>query len=202
MLMVSVMIAAALMPMVPEATELRDDAKAMRASISTDAVNNTLTLYEDGGYVGYYVSVDEAPDGVLVITPSSDDAGVMFDPSYIKITKADWDMWHWFDVRVDPDDDANDTIATITHAITGTDTVFSTSTVADISLTAWDMDIDTDVDGLHDGIDADDDGDGVADLDEEAGCELSTDCDGDNVSDAQDAFDTDSTETTDTDGDG
>ena len=47
LLMVSVMIAAALMPMVPEATELRDEAKAMRASISTDVANLTI---DEGGW--------------------------------------------------------------------------------------------------------------------------------------------------------
>ena len=144
LLMVSVMIAAALMPMVPEATELRDEAKAMRASISTDVAN--LTIDEGGWEEWYSVTLDEAPNGVLVITPSSDAAGISLDPSYLKFTKANWDMTQWVYVSAASDDDGNDTVATITHAISGDDTGFSTSPAGDIAVTAYDMDVDSDVD--------------------------------------------------------
>ena len=88
LLMVAVMIAAAIVPMTPEAVELRDEARAMGASISTDVTSLTL---DEGGYNWYEVSLDEAPDGTLVITPSSDNSAVTLDPSYIKFTKVNWD---------------------------------------------------------------------------------------------------------------
>ena len=150
----------------------------------------------------YEVSLDEAPDGTLVITPSSDNSAVTVDPSYIKFTKVNWDTSQWVYVDIlDTDDDGADTTATITHSISGTDTVFATAP-GDVSVTGTDYDTDTDGDGLHDGLDTDDDGDGVDDTAEVAGCELLADCDGDLVNDDTDAFITDATEDTDTDGDG
>jgi len=198
--MVAVMIASAILPMAPEAAELRDEARAMGAAVSTDVT--TLTL-DEGGWTWYEVSLDEAPDGTLVITPSSDNSAVTVDPSYIKFTKVNWDMPQYISVDIfDMDDDGADTTATISHSLSGTDTVFSAATIGDISVTGTDWDTDTDSDGLHDGIDTDDDDDGVDDTDEDAGCDLLADCDGDGVNDDTDAFDTDASEDTDTDGDG
>jgi hypothetical protein len=197
--MVAVMIASAILPMVPEAAELRDEARAMGASITTDVTSVTL---DEGGSTMYEVSLDEAPDGTLVITPSSDNPAVTVDPSYIKFTKANWDTSQWVYVDIlDTDVDGADTTATITHSISGTDTVFATAP-GDVSVTGTDYDTDFDGDGLHDGVDSDDDGDGVDDSAEDAGCDLLADCDGDGVNDDADAFDTDATEDTDTDGDG
>ena len=179
LLMVAVMIASAILPMVPEAAELRDEARAMGASISTDVTTVTL---DEGGSTWYEVTLDEAPDGTLVITPSSDNSAVTVDPSYIKFTKVNWDMPQYIYVDItDTDDDGADTTATISHSISGTDTVFS-SAPGDVSVTGTDWDIDTDGDGLHDGLDSDDDADGI--------------------DDDSDAFPLDASETTDTDGDG
>ncbi|MDG1540102.1 MAG: LDL receptor domain-containing protein, partial [Candidatus Thalassarchaeaceae archaeon] len=199
LLMVAVMIASAILPMVPEAAELRDEARAMGASISTDVTTVTL---DEGGWTVYEVSLDEAPDGTLVITPSSDNSAVTVDPSYLKFTKVNWDMPQYVYVDItDTDDDGADTTATISHSISGTDSVFSTAP-GDVSVTGTDYDTDTDGDGLHDGLDTDDDDDGVDDSAEDAGCDLLADCDGDGVNDDTDAFDTDANATTDTDGDG
>ena len=180
LLMVAVMIAAAIVPMAPEAVELRDEARAMGASISTDVTSLTL---DEGGSNWYEVSLDEAPDGTLVITPSSDNSVVTVDPSYIKFTKVNWDMpqYIWVDIA-DTDDDGADTMASISHSISGSDTVFASATIGDVSVTGTDYDVDTDGDGLHDGLDSDDDGDGIGD--------------------ENDAFPLDSSEDTDTDGDG
>ena len=136
LLMVAVMIASAILPMVPEAAELRDEARAMGASISTDVTTVTL---DEGGWTMYEVSLDEAPDGTLVITPSSDNSVVTVDPSYIKFTKVNWDMPQYIYVDItDTDDDGADTTATISHSISGTDTVFSTAP-GDISVTGTDL---------------------------------------------------------------
>ena len=148
LLMVAVMIASAILPMVPEAAELRDEARAMGASISTDVTTVTL---DEGASVMYEVSLDEAPDGTLVITPSSDNSAVTLDPSYIKFTKVNWDMPQYVYVDItDTDDDAVNTTATISHTIAGTDTVFASATLADISVTGVDYDVDFDNDGMHD----------------------------------------------------
>ena len=71
LLMVTVMIASALMPMVPEAAELRDEAKTMRTAVSTDVSGLGI---DEGDWGMYEVTLDEAPNGVLVVTPSSDNA--------------------------------------------------------------------------------------------------------------------------------
>ena len=148
LLMVAVMIAAAIVPMAPEAVELRDEARAMGASISTDVTSLTL---DEGGSNWYEVSLDEAPDGTLVITPSSDNSVVTVDPSYIKFTKVNWDMpqYIWVDIA-DTDDDGADTTAAISHSISGSDTVFASATIGDVSVTGTDYDVDTDGDGLPD----------------------------------------------------
>ena len=162
LLMVAVMIASAIVPMAPEAVELRDEARAMGASISTDVASLTL---DEGSSNWYEVSLDEAPDGTLVITPSSDNSVVTVDPSYIKFTKVNWEMPQYVYVDIaDTDDDAVNTTATISHTIAGTDTVFASATLANISVTGVDYDVDYDGDGLHDGVDTDDDGDGTLDL--------------------------------------
>ena len=200
LLMVAVMIASAILPMVPEAAELRDEAREMRASITTDV---TSVTFDEGGCGWYAVSLDEAPDGVLVITPSSDNSDVTVDPSYFKFTKQDWDMNHYVYLCIeDTDDDGADTTATITHAVSGTDNVFSSASIGDVSVTGTDLDTDTDGDGLHDGLDDDDDDDGVLDTDEVDGCSLLDDCDGDGYLDMDDQFPTDASEHLDSDGDG
>ncbi len=200
LLMITVMIASAIMPMIPEAAELRDSQTARHSSIDVDV--SSVDIYE-GDWGWYEVSLDEAPNGVLVITPSSDNAAITFEPAYLKFTKINWDMSQYVDVyHAGEDDNGADTTATISHTIDGTDTVFAGMSVADVSVTAMDMDTDTDGDGDHDGIDTDDDGDGVDDVDEEDGCDLSVDCDGDGTNDGYDEFPTDGTEDTDTDGDG
>ena len=89
LLMVTVMIASALMPMVPEAAELRDEAKTMRTAVSTDV---SALLIDEGDWGMYEVTLDQAPNGVLVVTPSSDNAGVTVDPAYLKFTKVNWDQ--------------------------------------------------------------------------------------------------------------
>ena len=171
LLMVTVMIASALMPMVPEAAELRDEAKTMRTAVSTDV---SWLGIDEGDWGMYEVTLDQAPNGVLVVTPSSDNAGVTVDPAYLKFTKVNWDQSQYIYVDVEgPDDDGADTTATISHALSGTDTVFSGISIGDVSITGVDYDTDTDGDGLHDGIDDDDDQDGTDDANDAFPLDLS-----------------------------
>ena len=125
LLMVAVMIASAILPMAPEATELRDEAKEMRAMLSTNWVDMSIDEGDDGWYE---VSLDEAPDGVLVITPSGP-ASLTFSPTYLKFTKLNWEWNQTVLVHVHEDDDGANSTATITHALSGTDTVYSLSLI-------------------------------------------------------------------------
>ena len=193
LLMVAVMIASAILPMVPEATELRDEARAMRASISTDVTSVWVT---EGGSGWYEVSLDEAPDGVLVVTPTSDNSLISVDPSYLKFTKGNWDFPQTVWLDMDFDDDANSTSAVISHALSTTGTVFANATLGDVSVTSLDLDIDTDGDGLADNYDGDDDNDGVDDADDAfpQDADESSDNDGDGIGDnADDDDDNDGT---------
>ncbi|MAK24541.1 MAG: hypothetical protein CL414_04900, partial [Acidimicrobiaceae bacterium] len=213
LLMVAVMIASAILPMAPEATELRDDAKEMRAMLST----NQVALSIDEGDEGWYeISLDEAPDGVLVITPSGP-SNVEISPSYLKFTKLNWEWNQTVWVHVLEDDDGVNSTGTITHALSGTDAVYANEALADVGITSVDHDTDTDGDGLHDGLDDDDDGDltlddadefpldGSEDTDTDGdgtGDNADVDDDGDGTNDTDDAFPLDASEDTDTDGDG
>ncbi len=199
LLMVAIMVASALMPMAPGAEELRESPAKMHAAISVDVTSLSI----DEGYWDYYeIMLDEAPDGVVIITPSSDNALVTLEPAYLKFTKVNYDESQFVKVFTEWDLDGADTTATISHSLDGTDTVYAGMAIADVSVTGVDQHTDTDGDGSHDGVDDDDDGDGVDDANEDAGCDLLADCDGDGVDDGTDDFDTDASEDTDTDGDG
>ena len=200
LLMITVMVASALMPMAPGAAdELRESPAKMHAAVSVDVTSLSI----DEGYWDHYeIVLDEAPDGVVIITPSSDNALVTLEPAYLKFDKVNYDEPQFVKVFTEWDLDGADTTATISHTVGGTDTVFASASVADVSVTGVDQHTDTDGDGDHDGIDDDDDGDGVADSDEVDGCDLLADCDGDGTNDDTDEFPTDSSEDTDSDGDG
>jgi hypothetical protein len=73
-----------------------------------------------------------------------------------------------------------------------------------VNISVIDMDKDTDKDGIPDGLDTDDDNDGLLDVDEiSIGTDpLDTDTDGDKIDDGVDVFPLDSREWEDTDGDG
>ena len=180
LLLCAIMVTAAMMPMLSGATDeqLRDQDSLKYTMISTSG-----DVYLDEGGLGYYdICLDEAPDGVVVITPSSDNSIVTIEPAYLKFTKLNWDWCDWFEITVDEDDDASDSMATISHTIDGTDTLYVNSTISDIMVTAYDLDSDIDGDDMPDGLDDDIDGDGVINT--------------------EDAFPEDSTETEDADDDG
>ncbi|MDP6220592.1 MAG: hypothetical protein QGG76_03280, partial [Candidatus Thalassarchaeaceae archaeon] len=63
LLMITVMVASALIPMAPAAEELRDSPAKMHAAISVGT--SSISILE-GGSDHYEISLDEAPDGVLV----------------------------------------------------------------------------------------------------------------------------------------
>ena len=159
LLLVAVMVTAALTPMLAGANDeqLRETESVMYTVVSTSG-----DVYLDEGGMGWYeICLDEVPDGVVVITPTSDNSAVEIYPAYLKFSKLNWDECDYFDVEVSEDDDASDTMATISHAIDGTDTIFASSTIADVMVEAYDMDYDMDGDDVPDYDDSDIDGDGV-----------------------------------------
>ncbi len=88
LLMIAIMVASALMPMAPGAEELRDSPAKMHAAISVDVTSLSI----DEGYWDHYeIVLDEAPDGVVIITPSSDNALVTLEPAYLKFNKVNYD---------------------------------------------------------------------------------------------------------------
>ena len=203
LLVITVMVASAILPVMPEAAELKEMDKASHtvASVVLMPGATALDIYEDE-CDWYEIQLDEAPDGLLVVTPTADSALVSISPSYLKFSKQNWDWGQGLEVCVDVDDDGADLSATISHALSGTATTASWGTIASLSVNGIDIDIDTDGDGVQDDLDSDDDGDGVADDAEEYGCDLIADCDGDSYTDDLDAFVYDPTEWNDTDGDG
>ena len=154
LLVITVMVASAILPAMPEAAELREADKDSRTAATTSA--SSLEIIEDD--CGWYdITLDEAPDGLLVVTASADSALVDIEPAYLKFSKQNWDMSQWFEVCVDTDDDGANLSSTISHALSGTATVASWGSIASIALNGVDIHIDTDGDGTHDELDSDDD---------------------------------------------
>ncbi len=158
-----VMIASAILPMMPEAAELMNKERAKNTDIMVDTYHNgSITLYE-GDWFAYEISIEEAPNGVLVVTPTTNNSDTTIWPAYLKFTKQNWQWPQEVWVQVDEDDDGADETITISHPISGTDTIFLNSVISDVVVETIDMDFDFDGDGLYDEIDDDDDGDGVDD---------------------------------------
>ena len=218
LLLCAIMVTAALMPMLSGATDeqLRDQ-ESLKYTISTSGD----VYLEEGGWGEYEICVEETPDGVLIITPSSDNSDVVIEPAYLKFTKLhssdDYGNCEYFEVMVDEDDDASDTNATISHSMSGTTTIFSNVSVADIMVSAFDMDSDIEGDDIPDDLDDDMDGDGVNNTDDAfpedsydsedndgdgVGDNTDTDDDNDGVNDTEDWAPLDDSEQSDTDGDG
>ena len=163
LLVVMVMIASAILPMMPEAAELMNKERAKNTDIMVETYHNgSISLYE-GDWFAYEISIEEAPNGVLVVTPTTSDSDTTFWPAYLKFTKQNWEWPQEVWVLVEEDDDGADETITISHPISGTDTVFDNSVISDVVIETIDMDFDFDGDGLYDEIDDDDDGDGVDD---------------------------------------
>ena len=218
LLLCAIMVTAALMPMLSGATDeqLRDQ-ESLKYTISTSGD----VYLDEGGYAEYEICVEETPDGVLIITPSSDNSNVVIEPAYLKFTKLHSSDWYgnceYFGVEVSEDNDASDTTATISHSMSGTTTVFSNVTISDIMVSAYDMDSDIDGDDIPDDLDDDMDGDGVNNTDDAfpedstdsedadgdgVGDNADTDDDNDGVNDTDDWAPMDDSEQYDTDGDG
>ena len=218
LLLCAIMVTAALMPMLSGATdEQLRDGESVKYTISTSGD----VYFDEGESAEYEICVEETPDGVLIITPSSDNTNVMIEPAYVKFSKLHSSEWYgnceYFEVMVDGDDDASDTAATISHTMSGTTTIFSNVSVADIMVSAFDMDSDIDGDDIPDDLDDDMDGDGVNNTDdafpedstdsEDAdadgiGDNADADDDNDGVNDTDDWAPMDDSEQYDTDGDG
>ena len=74
LLVVMVMIASAILPMMPEAAELMNKERAKNTDIMVDTYHNgSITLYE-GDWFAYEISIEEAPNGVLVVTPTTNNS--------------------------------------------------------------------------------------------------------------------------------
>ena len=218
LLLCAIMVTAAMMPMLSGATDeqLRDQDSVMY-TISTSGD----VYLDEGGWGEYEICVDETPDGILIVTPSSDNTNVEISPAYVKFSKLSSSDWYgnceYFSVDVSEDDDASDTTATISHSMSGTDTVFSNASISDLMVTAFDMDSDMDGDDLPDDLDDDIDGDGVTNTDDAfpedstdsedadgdgVGDNADMDDDNDGVNDTDDWAPMDDSEQYDTDGDG
>ena len=109
LMMITVMIASAIMPMMPEAGELRESPEAMHAVIS---VGSTTLFIDEGLFDHYEIVLDEAPDGVVVITPTTGSGTnyhtVSVEPAYLKFTKANFDAPQSFTVSTYYDIDGAD----------------------------------------------------------------------------------------------
>ncbi len=215
LLLCAIMVTAAMMPMLSGAT---DEQLREQDSLKYTMISTSGDVYTEEGEWGYYdVCLDEMPNGVVIITPSSDNEDVEVLPAYLKFSKLNWDECMWFDVMSSDDDDATDTTATISHTIDGTDSIFINSTIPDVMVTAYDMDSDIDGDDLPDDLDDDMDGDGVINSDDAfpedsydsedndgdgVGDNADMDDDNDGVNDTDDWAPLDDSEQLDTDGDG
>ena len=125
LLMALMMIASAIVPSmsaaVADTTGTATQGPQIDIDMEIDLWNDTM---EEGDMSHYEVSLNEAPDGVLVITPVSDNTAVTLDPSYLKFTKLNWDTTQVVYVHTTADVDGNNTNAVITHTISGDDSVF------------------------------------------------------------------------------
>ena len=82
----------------------------MKDSLKYTMISTSGDVYTEEGEWGYYdVCLDEMPNGVVIITPSSDNTDVEVLPAYLKFSKLNWDECMWFDVMAGGDDDATDT---------------------------------------------------------------------------------------------
>ena len=98
LLLCAIMVTAALMPMLSGATDeqLRDGDSVKYTMISTSG-----DVYLDEGGWGYYdICLDEAPDGVVVITPSTDNSAVSIEPAYLKFTILNWVWCVFFEIKL------------------------------------------------------------------------------------------------------
>ncbi len=111
-----------------------DDTRGIAVS-STD-----LTVDEGAGSSTYTVVLESQPTGTVTVTPSvSGDSDVTVAPSTLTFTEDNWDQPQTLTVSAAQDDDADDSSATITHAVSGGD--YGSETADDVEVTVTDNDV-------------------------------------------------------------
>ena len=102
------------------------------------SVSPTSLSVEEGETTAYTVVLITEPSGTVTVTPSSGDTGAAtFSPSGLTFTSSNWNTAQTVTVSGEEDDDANDETVTISHSVSGYDSV---TTADDVSVTVSDND--------------------------------------------------------------
>ena len=99
-----------------------------------------LTVEEDAGSSTYTVVLESQPTADVTVAPSvSGDADVTVAPSTLTFAEDNWDQPQTVTVSAAQDADADDSSATITHAVSGGD--YGSETADDVEVTVTDNDV-------------------------------------------------------------
>ena len=102
------------------------------------SVSPTTLTVEEEGTATYTVVLETEPDAPVTVTPSSDDTGAAtLSPASLTFSSSNWDTAQTVTVSGEEDDDANDETVTVSHSVSGYDSV---STADDVSVTVSDSD--------------------------------------------------------------
>ena len=102
------------------------------------SVSPTSLSVDESGTTTYTVVLDTEPSGTVTVTPSSNDTGAAtFSPSGLTFTSSNWNTAQTVTVSGEEDDDANNETVTVSHSVSGYDSV---STADDVSVTVTDDD--------------------------------------------------------------
>ena len=102
------------------------------------SISPTSLSVNEGGTTTYTVVLDTEPSGTVTVTPSSNDTGAAtFSPSGLTFTSSNWNTAQTVTVSGEDDDDANDETVTVSHSVSGYDSV---TTADDVSVTVSDND--------------------------------------------------------------
>ena len=102
------------------------------------SVSPTSLSVDESGTTTYTVVLDTEPSGSVTVTPSSDDTGAAtLSPSGLTFTSSNWNTAQTVTVSGEEDDDANNETVTVSHSVSGYDSV---STADDVSVTVTDDD--------------------------------------------------------------
>ena len=102
------------------------------------SVSPTSLSVDESGTTTYTVVLTAEPSGSVTVTPSSDDTGAAtLSPASLTFTSSNWDTAQTVTVSGEEDDDANDETVTVSHSVSGYDSV---TTADDVSVTVTDDD--------------------------------------------------------------
>ena len=102
------------------------------------SVSPTSLSVDESGTTTYTVVLTAEPNGSVTVTPSSDDTGAAtLSPASLTFTSSNWDTAQTVTVSGEEDDDANNETVTVSHSVSGYDSV---TTADDVSVTVSDND--------------------------------------------------------------